>query len=271
MLSSNPLVFITWIRLFVDEIKDYFGSTIAIYFAFLEYYTFALVPLVLLVFFFSLFNFDELWYNLIFALINVLWGTLFLEFWKRNCATLTHRWGTLKQSLGNCVEGYTFSPVLLPIVSEMLELFLSSTLPWHPLLTSPFKTISSVAEETEEDPRPLYNGETRISPITGRKEIHYPDHHRLLKICCVSVPVVLFCVYIAIAVMSGYIRIQDSLNEKYEKETGFVAGFMTTAPSVVYTIVILVLNNLYLRTATKLNDWGKDLEIPRKDLKDEHV
>jgi hypothetical protein len=71
--------------------------------------------------------------------------------------------------------------------------------------------------------------------------------------------------------MSGYIRIQDSLNEKYEKETGFVAGFMTTAPSVVYTIVILVLNNLYLRTATKLNDWGKDLEIPRKDLKDEHV
>ena len=57
--------------------------------------------------------------------------------------------------------------------------------------------------------------------------------------------------------MSGYIRIQESLNDKYAKETGFVATLMTTMPSVVYTIVILVLNNLYLRTATKLNDWGK--------------
>ena len=86
---------------FVDAIRNYYGSTIAIYFAFLEYYTIALVPLVLLVFLFSLINLDELWYNLIFALINVLWGTLFLEFWKRNCATMTHNWGTLKQSLGN--------------------------------------------------------------------------------------------------------------------------------------------------------------------------
>ncbi len=92
----------------LDEIKNYFGATIAIYFAFLEYYTFALVPLVLLVFFFSLINVDELWNNLIFALINVLWGTVFLEFWKRNCATLTHRWGTLKQSLGNCANAKGF-------------------------------------------------------------------------------------------------------------------------------------------------------------------
>ncbi|XP_028392875.1 anoctamin-10-like [Dendronephthya gigantea] len=194
----------------LDAIKDYYGSTIAIYFAFLEYYTFALVPLVLLVFTFSIINLDELWYNLIFALINVLWGTVFLEFWKRNCATMTHRWGTLKQSL---------------------------------------------AEEQEEDPRPLYTGETRISPVTGKKEIHYPEHQRYLKICCVSVPIVLFCIFIAISVMSGYIRIQDSLNGRYEKETGFMATFMTTMPSVLYTIVILVLNNLYLRTATKLNDW----------------
>ena len=99
--SHERVAFVFMILPFVDEIKDYFGSTIAIYFAFLEYYTIALVPLVLLVFFFSLFNFDDLWYNLIFALINVLWGTLFLEFWKRNCATMTHRWGTLKLSLGN--------------------------------------------------------------------------------------------------------------------------------------------------------------------------
>ncbi|XP_046843595.1 anoctamin-10-like [Xenia sp. Carnegie-2017] len=194
----------------LDEIKSYFGSTIAIYFAFLEYYTFALIPLVVLVFIFSFITLDEIWSNIIFALINVLWGTLFLEFWKRNCATLTHSWGTLKLSL---------------------------------------------AEETEEDPRPLFTGETRKNPITGKKEIHYPPNHRYLKICCVSVPVVMFCIYIALTVMSTYIRIQENLNETYEKKNGVTATFMTTMPSVVYTVVILVLNNLFLRTATKLNDW----------------
>lgn len=115
----------------------------------------------------------------------------------------------------------------------------------------------------DEDPRPLYDGETRTSPITGKKEVHYPDHHRLAKICFVSMPLVLFCVYIALAVMSGYIRIQDNLNETYAKQTGFVATLMTTMPSVVYTVVILVLNNLYLRIATKLNDWGKDFKYNR--------
>ena len=87
-------------NLFSDAIRNYYGSTIAVYFAFLEYYTFALVPPVILVFFFSLVDTDETWKNLIFAVINVMWGTAFLELWKRNCVTTMHRWGTLKQSLG---------------------------------------------------------------------------------------------------------------------------------------------------------------------------
>jgi hypothetical protein len=70
--------------------------------------------------------------------------------------------------------------------------------------------------------------------------------------------------------MSGYIRIQDSLNEKYAKETGFTATFMTTMPSVVYTIVILILNNLYLRAATMLNDWGKNFSAWAGKILEQH-
>lgn len=197
----------------LDDIKNYYGSTIAIYFAFLEYYTFALVIPVLLALCFFFIKTDETWKNLIFAFVNVLLGTVFLELWKRNCVTICHRWGTLKSS-----------------------------------------SLGEVKKQVET-PRPLYHGEIRISPITGKNEIHFPESQRLLKICTVSIPVVLLFIFIAISVMSGYIYIQDIMTETYGKESGIKATFMTMFPSITYSILIAILNNLYLRTATKLNDW----------------
>ena len=85
---------------FSDDIKNYYGATIGIYFAFLEYYTFALIVPVLLSLTFLFITTDETWKNLIFAFVNVLWGTVFLELWKQNCVTISHRWGTLKANLG---------------------------------------------------------------------------------------------------------------------------------------------------------------------------
>lgn len=57
--------------------------------------------------------------------------------------------------------------------------------------------------------------------------------------------------------MTAYVRIQDNMNDAHGKESGIKATLMTTLPSITYSIVISILNNLYLRTATKLNDWGK--------------
>ena len=113
-----------------------------------------------------------------------------------------------------------------------------------------------IAEQKSQEPRPLYYGETRTSPITGKKEIHYPETHRYFKLCCVSAPIVVTCIYIALSIMGAYVHIQDSVNDTYAKQSGIKATIMTTGPSVLYTIVILILNNLYLRTATKLTDWG---------------
>nr|XP_015927771.1 anoctamin-8 isoform X2 [Parasteatoda tepidariorum] len=95
----------TWMQAFLNyqplnDICDYFGVKIAMYFAWLGHYTKALT----LPAFFGLF----LWLRyygkdqatedicfVVFALFNVLWATLYLESWKRNCAELAYRWGTL--------------------------------------------------------------------------------------------------------------------------------------------------------------------------------
>ncbi|CAL1266921.1 unnamed protein product [Larinioides sclopetarius] len=84
----------------LNDICDYFGVKIAIYFAWLGHYTKALT----LPAFFGVFLWlcyygrDQASEDIcfvVFALFNVLWATLYLESWKRNCAELAYRWGTL--------------------------------------------------------------------------------------------------------------------------------------------------------------------------------
>lgn len=80
---------------FSDEIRHYFGDTIGLYFAFLEYFTWALLPMAsvgLLYYAFTWENYDN---YVIFAMFNLIWATVLLEVWKRYSATLTYRWGSL--------------------------------------------------------------------------------------------------------------------------------------------------------------------------------
>lgn len=84
----------------LDNICDYFGVKIAIYFAWLGHYTKALTIPAFFGFFMwiSYYGKDQATEDMcfvVFALFNVLWATLYLESWKRHCAELAYRWGTL--------------------------------------------------------------------------------------------------------------------------------------------------------------------------------
>ncbi|XP_054284644.1 anoctamin-10 isoform X2 [Macrosteles quadrilineatus] len=75
-----------------EEIREYFGESIALYFQFLGYYTYALViPMVLG--FLQLFISPEniAW----FCIINVLWASMFMELWRMKCSELAFVWGTI--------------------------------------------------------------------------------------------------------------------------------------------------------------------------------
>ncbi|XP_075681629.1 anoctamin-8 isoform X2 [Rhinoderma darwinii] len=83
----------------LDEIGEYFGVKIAMYFSWLGFYTSSLVyPAVfgLMLWFFT--ESDQTSRDIccvVFALFNVVWATLFLEGWKRKGAELAYKWGTL--------------------------------------------------------------------------------------------------------------------------------------------------------------------------------
>lgn len=79
----------------VDDIRRYFGEGLALYFGFLEYFTFALVPMAVIGIPYYLFDWEDYDKYVLFAVFNLVWSTIFLEVWKRCSATLAYRWGTL--------------------------------------------------------------------------------------------------------------------------------------------------------------------------------
>ncbi|CAL4077774.1 unnamed protein product, partial [Meganyctiphanes norvegica] len=82
------------------SINNYFGPKIAIYFAWLGHYTASLtVPAIIGgVFWVFLWGRDQATEDkgfVVFALVNVVWSSAWLEAWKRRAATLSYYWGTL--------------------------------------------------------------------------------------------------------------------------------------------------------------------------------
>jgi len=80
-----------------DKVKDYFGEKIALYFAWLGYYTtWLIIPAV-----FGFICQIDVWSEgtvdahgvPYFGVIMMLWGTFYLEYWKRRNATLAQQWG----------------------------------------------------------------------------------------------------------------------------------------------------------------------------------
>ncbi|XP_024921985.1 anoctamin-8 isoform X2 [Cynoglossus semilaevis] len=83
----------------LDDICDYFGVKISMYFAWLGFYTNSMLyPAVIGFLLWVLAEADQTSQDIccvVFALFNVVWATLFLERWKRREAELAYRWGTL--------------------------------------------------------------------------------------------------------------------------------------------------------------------------------
>ncbi|KAJ6664309.1 hypothetical protein lerEdw1_008528 [Lerista edwardsae] len=83
----------------LDDICDYFGVKIAMYFAWLGFYTSAMVyPAVFGSLLYTFTENDQTSRDVccvVFAIFNVIWATLFLEEWKRRGAEFAYKWGTL--------------------------------------------------------------------------------------------------------------------------------------------------------------------------------
>jgi len=205
------------VMLMADEVREYFGETIAMYFAFLGYYTFFLtLPAVMGPIIYFLFSNRDL-SVVIFCMFNLVWATIFLESWKRKSAELAYRWGTISM-------------------------------------------------EQYEEPRAAFYGALGKDPVTGRLQPQYPGFRRHLKFYGVSVPVMLIALVIAWYTMLLYFYMEDhvksiQLRWMAQKDTMLATLYdlgISLMPTIIYALIVLVLNAIYQPLAIFLNRWGND-------------
>uniref|UniRef100_A0A8D0A2F2 Anoctamin n=1 Tax=Sander lucioperca TaxID=283035 RepID=A0A8D0A2F2_SANLU len=191
----------------LDDIRHYYGEGQALYFCFLEYFTFALVPMALIGVPYYLFDWEDYDKYVIFAAFNLVWCTVILELWKRCSASLAYRWGTLSR------------------------------------------------KKAFEEPRPGFHGVLGFNPVTGREEPLYPHAKRLLRIYLVSLPFVLLCLYLSLYVMMIYFQMEGWALSVHDQEPSFWTGVLLFIPSIIYAVVIEVMNLIYRYAAEFLTEW----------------
>ncbi|XP_052243649.1 anoctamin-1-like isoform X2 [Dreissena polymorpha] len=260
----------------LEYIRNYFGSQIALYFAWLGFYTQFLVPpsiIGLVIFLYGTIYMDDSYPSkevcdpslnitmcplcdyqcgywkinascndskysrmfdnngtVFFAIFMSLWGTLFLEFWKRKQSVIQYNWD------------------LVEFIKE------------------------------EEPPRPEYLAKLasypvlKVNPITGMKEPHLPFWRRRFPTFVLSYSFMLLTMAIAVGGVVGVIAYRVSilaalqLIEKDGPKNGTMgstqhliqnnASIITTITAAcINLILIMILNLIYSRVAVWLTDF----------------
>uniref|UniRef100_T1HEM8 Anoctamin n=1 Tax=Rhodnius prolixus TaxID=13249 RepID=T1HEM8_RHOPR len=181
-----------------EDIRIYFGESIALYFQFLTFYTISLVAPTVLGFLQMFLYPGTLAF---FCILNIICATLFLELWRRKCSELAFIWGTI--------------------------------------------TMTSF-----DEPRPNFRGTMGKDAVTGKLLPQAPRFKTHLKMYCVSLPVVVVCMFGAFLVMLFAFWVEDHL-----RQIPNIPLWVIYIPSIVYAVLIYIMNLFYRRFATFLTEW----------------
>lgn len=190
-----------WVRKLIaaqplDDIAEYFGVKVALYFAWLGHYTCALgVPAIFgTILWAALYNRGQVAQDIghvLFSLFNVAWSSLYLEAWRRYSVELAFRWGTLSTP------------------PELLE-------PPRPSYKASSTTVD--ARQKEQSNYSLFisfvieQGPLAISSVTGRLEpLESPAWKRRAFRYLVSFPIIVLCLALVFIVMIAILRLQVKL------------------------------------------------------------
>jgi len=102
-----------------------------------------------------------------------------------------------------------------------------------------------------DEPRPNFHGVMGIDQVTGKMLPQSPRWKTYFKMYCVSLPLVILCMFGAFLVMLFYFWI----DEMVRKDCPSCPQFFEYVPSTVYAIVIYIMNLVYRKFATFLTEW----------------
>ncbi|XP_064816547.1 anoctamin-10-like [Oncorhynchus masou masou] len=106
-----------------------------------------------------------------------------------------------------------------------------------------------------EEPRPGFHGVLGVNPVTGRAEPLYSNAKRQLRIYLVSVPFVLLCLYLSLYVMMIYFDMEGWALMIHDEDPTFWTGLLLFIPSIIYAVVIEIMNLIYRYAAEFLTGW----------------
>ncbi|KAG7398976.1 hypothetical protein PHYBOEH_009969 [Phytophthora boehmeriae] len=202
----------------LHKIRFYFGEKIALYFAWLEFYTKMLIfPSITGIITFIYVDgrtedknrTKQGFFLVAFAIFVVIWSSLFSEMWRRKNGLLGSLWG---------LQGFN-------------EVFRY---------------------------RPQFRGITSYHPVTDAKELTYEDRSKRHRWFVVSVTVVSVMVGIVIVALFGLFVLKHIINDQdYLTRRNINTKYqtpLTLSVTVANAIQILILNMVYRFVAKKLND-----------------
>ena len=108
-----------------------------------------------------------------------------------------------------------------------------------------------------EEPRPGFHGALGLNPVTGREEPVFSYSKRHLRMYLVSVPFVLLCLYLSLHVMMIYFDMEVWALGLHHEEPTLWSSLLLYVPSIIYAVVIEVMNRLYRYVAEFLTEWGE--------------
>ncbi|GFR93884.1 anoctamin [Elysia marginata] len=106
-----------------------------------------------------------------------------------------------------------------------------------------------------EEPRADYHGTMGTNAVTGKPEPVYPKWKRVLKFYLVTVPIISLCLVVAFFAMLAYFWAEHWIKKHGSQDMGLLTTLQNLLPTIVYAIVIGILNTIYRTIAAKLNKY----------------
>ncbi|XP_056272066.1 anoctamin-10 isoform X2 [Pseudoliparis swirei] len=218
----------------LDSVNKYFGSSVAFYFSFLDFYTWSLLPLAVLGLTITYFSWEAqkemnesvsdspdtsdedsglaVSGHMVQAVFSMLWSTVVMELWKRRSSSLSYRWGTM----------------------HLAERF--------------------------AEPRPGFHGDLGVNPVTRRVEPLFSEWQRDLRMALVSVPVVgLFLGLVVLGMMCFYWG-EAQVQQLHSDWDSLLSQALLYAPSVLHIAYANALGTVYWTVARSLTEYENHRE-----------
>ncbi|XP_069028905.1 anoctamin-10 [Embiotoca jacksoni] len=220
----------------LDSVNEYFGSSVAFYFSFLDFYTWSLLPPALLGLSITYFSGEvqremvesvsgprvtgadgddsgpAVSGHMLQAVFSMLWSTVVMELWKRRSSSLSYRWGTL----------------------HLADRF--------------------------AEPRPDFHGDLGVNPVTGRVEPLFPGWQRDLRMALVSLPVVGMFLGLVVLGMLCFYWGEAQVKELHKDWDSLLSQTLIYMPSVLHILYTNVLATVYKTVANRLTEYENHRE-----------